>query len=85
MDVPPNHISAFKQALLKGPLSIAVQADSREFQLYKGGVFNLKSCFSGQLDHAVLAVGFKDDYLIVRNSWGPHYGENGNILIKLDD
>jgi hypothetical protein len=48
-------------------------------------VFDKLDCFDDQLDHAVLAIGYKDDYVIVRNSWGPSYGENGNIRIKLNN
>lgn len=46
-DVKPYSVNALKQAIQSGPVSIAVQADSREFQLYSSGVFDSPSCFKG--------------------------------------
>jgi len=35
------------------------------------------------IDHAVTAVGFTDDYWIVKNSWGYWWGESGYVKIKM--
>ncbi|KAG5503123.1 hypothetical protein JIQ42_07086 [Leishmania sp. Namibia] len=65
----------------KGPVSIAVDAST--WQLYFGGVVSF--CFSFQLNHGVLLVGYnnvaKPPYWIVKNSWGPKWGENGYIRL----
>lgn len=56
---------------------------------YSKGVVTAKSCKSTfrQLDHAVLAVGWGNDgntdYLIVKNSWGTDWGENGYIRLEI--
>nr|ABQ23397.1 cathepsin L [Trypanosoma carassii] len=64
-----------------GPISIAVDADS--FKAYKGGV--LTGCEEGQLDHGVLLVGYNKvanpPYWIIKNSWGPNWGEHGYIRV----
>lgn len=64
-----------------GPISIAVDAST--WQLYFGGV--VSNCFSQQLNHGVLLVGYNDNanppYWIVKNSWGTSWGENGYIRL----
>lgn len=48
--------SCLVAAIAKQPVAVAIEADHREFQLYKSGVFTAK-CGSN-LDHGVLAVGY---------------------------
>jgi C1A family cysteine protease len=75
--------SYFMSALAQQPLSIAIEADQRDFQLYKSGVFT-GTCGTN-LDHGVLAVGYgtenSKDYYLVKNSWGTSWGENGYIKL----
>lgn len=80
-DVPRNDHDQMRAALAKGPVSIAIEADRRSFQMYKKGIFSSPDC-GDQLDHAVLAVGFTEDYYIVKNSWGTTWGDNGYILLS---
>ena len=67
-------------AIDKGPVSVSVEADKTVFQHYKSGVLTGPECGT-RLDHAVVAVGYGSDYYIVRNSWGPDWGDHGYINI----
>jgi len=76
-----------KAFLMNGPVSVAIEADKTAFQSYTGGVLSSDACGT-QLDHGVLAVGWgtdpsAGDYIIVKNSWGPNWGEHG--FIRLGD
>ena len=66
-----------------GVVSIAIDASHWSFQLYDSGIYDEPSCSPTFLDHAVGLVGFGAEdgtkYWIVRNSWGPDWGEQGYI------
>jgi C1A family cysteine protease len=83
VDVQPASDFAMMTALAKQPVSVAIEADQREFQLYKSGVFTA-SCGTN-LDHGVLAVGYGsesgEDYYKIKNSWSATWGEKGYIRI----
>ena len=82
-DVTPNSDNAMMSALMQQPVSIAIQADQKEFQLYQSGVFT-GSCGT-ELDHGVLVVGYGtengEDYYLVKNSWSTSWGDNGYIKL----
>lgn len=88
-DVPVKNESALLTAVNKGPVSIALQASSSAFKQYSSGVLDSTSCGT-TLDHGVLIVGYGTDstsgknYWIVKNSWGPSWGEKGYIRIVRD-
>ncbi|KAG7037972.1 Cysteine protease XCP1 [Cucurbita argyrosperma subsp. argyrosperma] len=83
-DVPENNEGSLIKALAHQPLSVAIEASGRDFQFYSGGIFD-GPCGT-ELDHGVAAVGYGSskgvDYIIVKNSWGPKWGEKGFIKMK---
>ncbi|WOK98259.1 hypothetical protein Cni_G06969 [Canna indica] len=83
-DVPENDENALKKAVANQPVSVAIEAGGRDFQLYKSGIFD-GSCGT-ELDHGVVAVGYGTengrDYWIVRNSWGENWGEGGYVRME---
>jgi len=87
-DEVPKSASQFKAALQKQPLSIAVEADQRVFQMYTKGVITSDLCGT-KLDHAVLAVGYGtldgEDYFLVKNSWSASWGDEGYLRIGTDN
>jgi len=68
---------------LQGPIAISVAASGAAFQFYGGGV--AQGDCGWDVDHAVVAVGYGVDkgvgYWLVRNSWGPSWGEGGYIRV----
>ncbi|OAY74737.1 Xylem cysteine proteinase 1 [Ananas comosus] len=83
-DVPENKEESLLKALAHQPVSVGIEASGRHFQFYSGGVFD-GPCGT-KLDHGVTAVGYGSskgqDYIIVKNSWGPRWGERGYIRMK---
>ncbi|KAG7582542.1 Cathepsin propeptide inhibitor domain (I29) [Arabidopsis suecica] len=83
-DVPQNDEKSLKKALANQPISVAIEAGGRAFQLYTSGVFT-GTCGTS-LDHGVVAVGYGSeggqDYWIVRNSWGSNWGESGYFKLE---
>jgi cathepsin L len=77
---------SLKSALQNGPASISLYASSNSFHLYTGGILNDRECPT-TVNHAVHTIGWGEEngqeYFIVRNSWGPSWGENGYIRIAV--
>lgn len=79
---PTNNGLALETALAtRGPIAVTVAAEP--WMLYGGGVFTgcSKSSSGADLDHGVQAVGYSQDYWLIRNSWGPAWGEKGYIRL----
>lgn len=86
-NVPENDEQSLLKALANQPVSVGIEASSKDFQHYSGGIFD-GSCGTYP-NHAVTAVGYGSssspeavDYIIVKNSWGPKWGEVGYVRIK---
>ncbi|KAJ4798460.1 hypothetical protein LUZ62_049706 [Rhynchospora pubera] len=84
-DVPENNELALLKTVANQPVSVAIEASGQPFQFYSQGVFT-GNC-STELSHGVAIVGYgidKDNtkYWIVKNSWGPDWGEQGYIRMQ---
>jgi len=80
-----NDAAALETALATiGP--IAVTGAAEPWMLYGGGVFDKCSTGTGplgaDLDHGIQAVGYSQDYWLIRNSWGASWGEKGYIRLS---
>jgi len=76
--------SALLAAAQSGCVSVAIEADSNEFEYYSSGIISDSACGTAT-DHAVLVVGYGAsgglDYWKVKNSWGTSWGNNGYVYI----
>nr|P84346.1 RecName: Full=Mexicain [Jacaratia mexicana] len=78
--VPANDEISLIQAIANQPVSVVTDSRGRGFQFYKGGIY--EGPCGTNTDHAVTAVGYGKTYLLLKNSWGPNWGEKGYIRIK---
>lgn len=66
-----------------GPISVGIDASSKEFRFYKTGVMDTCGL---TINHAVLLVGYGteegQDYFKIKNSWDTTYGDQGYIKIS---
>lgn len=86
-DVPANDEAALRKAVANQPVAVAIEASGSHFQFYSEGVFT--GACGTELDHGVAAVGYGiaadgTKYWIVKNSWGPEWGEKGYIRMARD-
>ena len=83
-DVKPNDQVSMKAAVAQQPVAVAIEADTRYFQSYSGGILTSSSCGTS-LDHGVLTVGYGEEngqkYWLVKNSWGTTWGDKGYVKI----
>ena len=87
-DITANNQQELAAAVAQQPVSIAIEADTKAFQLYTSGVLTGSACGTN-LDHGVLIVGYGtengQDYWLVKNSWSDTWGDNGYIKIGKSD
>jgi C1A family cysteine protease len=87
-NVKVESVEQLKAALNIGAVHVSVQADKPVFHAYTGGVITDVDCGTSH-NHAITAVGYGSDtingetveYYIVKNSWGPGWGEDGYVRI----
>lgn len=87
-NVMPENLGALMEAVFRGPVAVAIQADQKAFQLYHRGVLS-RGCGT-KLDHAVLLVGYgvvqikskTMKYWLVKNSWGNSWGLHGYVRLE---
>ena len=86
--VEAESAEALKKAISFGPVACAVDATTKYFFNYSRGIINTDKCGTA-IDHAVTCVGYgvedDQDYVIVKNTWGTSWGENGFVRIGLTD
>ena len=87
-EIPANNERILREAVYRSPVAVSIEADTKTFQFYKGGILDSSNCGT-TLDHGVLAVGYGEEdgkkYWIVKNSWGADWGENGYVRIGRSD
>jgi C1A family cysteine protease len=85
LDVKSGDQLALKNAVSLGPVSVAIEADTRTFQSYSGGVITGSACGTS-LDHGVLIVGYGEEngikFWLVKNSWSDTWGDGGYVKIE---
>ena len=84
-----------KKAVSKQPVTVAIAANNKFINGYKGGIIDALDCDGNDLylnfvNHGVLVVGYGYDfwtgldYWLIKNSWGEDWGEKGYFRIKMD-
>lgn len=83
--LPRNDAAALMEAVATvGPVVITV--DASDWFRYDGGIFDGCNETNPSVNHAVQLAGYGEEngtaYWLVRNSWGPLWGESGYIRLK---
>lgn len=82
-------VNGLMDAIDKTVVSVAIEVQD-SLMFYSGGVYHATDDSCGQgLNHGVAAVGYNnqdsDPYFIVRNSWGPGWGEAGYVKMAIGE
>lgn len=67
-----------------GPIDVSL--DATNIANYAGGIFQDSQCSQDTMNFAALVVGYGNEngneYWIVKNCWGPNWGEQGYMRIQ---
>ena len=73
-----------------GPLIGLIYAND-QMREYSGGILHLNCSVDVSINHAIIIVGYgidkenKDEYIIIRNSWGNSWGEKGYARLSFNN
>jgi cathepsin L len=90
--LPTNNYTVVMNAIAKlGPVAVSVACSP--WKLYEGGVFYAPMIdqISADVNHLVVLAGYgtdeetQEDFWLIRNSWGPRWGEGGYIRLRRTD
>jgi len=83
VNVREGSVDALLEAAAFSPLVVAIDASPMSF--YHGGILEIKT---QSLNHGVTLVGYELDvetpFVVIRNSWGPRWGEGGYVKVSLE-
>jgi C1A family cysteine protease len=75
---PTPENTLFTSIQTNGPTAVYIDASGSDFQSYKSGII---STGTKKLNHAVTAVGWTSNSIIIKNSWGTSWGQAGYFQI----
>lgn len=93
-----SNLVMLKSQILNQPVIVSFDASDSKFLQYKGGLYSPPSSCGSKVNHYMLAVGWgqvttgvslykkTNYYIIVKNSMGMSWGENGygKIVVQVD-
>lgn len=71
----------------RGPFAVTVNSTLKDFRFYRGGIYKNQGCSYVRVNHGMLLIGYGgilEKYWLLKNSWGPRWGENGFMRIAKD-
>ncbi|RQM30790.1 hypothetical protein B5M09_013215, partial [Aphanomyces astaci] len=72
--------SSLLTVLESQPAAVFVESANAVWRNYKGGI--VSQCPGAESNHAVVVVGYSDNYFKIKNSWGSQWGDKGYIYLK---
>jgi len=61
---------------------VSVRVDATNWKYYDPATQSIFSDCGSELNQAVLAVGYNDESIKIKNSWGSSWGDAGYIYLK---